>query len=559
MRPLTASIEVTRPAECSAIDVQAGHRDAAQVASPVTRRELGLAWTLALLVAAAFVIHAAVHGALGAARSDDWAYYRITFDLADTGRFHLDNWTQAMLIGQSVLAVPIIKVFGHSIVALQITVALAGSVGLVLAYLVLRRFLGWRAALFSTAILPLGPIYGSIAVSFMTDVPAFTAQMAALYFAVRAFERSTVSIRWFIASLAAGILAFSIREYGAAAVLATSLMGLRRARMVRRHLSAVVCAVAAASFGMGVMYWWRHSLPGTYATPFKVSRAQLQTVATTTATLAALLIPLLFVISPIRVISVVWRRSRLACIIVPGVVALLERGQRSAFVGNYLTADAVAGVLPGRGWKVLLLAGMCCEILLILVGLISWMRIPASDAFRGVKTEEMSTTPLVGVYVAAGVVGQLSLLALVDTGEFDRYLVPFVPLLAGLVLVASQRIGALKSARASLVWAIAGGCAFATVGFAGVDRIADLDGSMWRAGERLVAQGYDPSTIDAGYAWFGYHQRLSPQLPLGEVSTYHDLFPFRVICVSVEPDAEARPGSAGAQGRSASSTGLTPC
>src|SRR3954453_3092575 len=74
----------------------------------------------------------AARGALGAARLDDWAYYRILFRFVPTGRFQVDHWTQALLVGQVVGAWPIVRLFGQSIAALQLSVAAMGCVGVAL-------------------------------------------------------------------------------------------------------------------------------------------------------------------------------------------------------------------------------------------------------------------------------------------------------------------------------------------------------------------------------------------------------------------------------------------
>ena len=150
------------------------------------RRDTWRPWILAGAVALLHLGVAAMRGALGASRNDDWTYLRILDDFASTGRFAPDPYTRTMLVGQIWLSRPLVESVGVSISALQVLVTIIGAVGLVAAAAVLRRFLtpGW--AFFSVGILALGPIYGSISMTYMTDVPAMTAQFIALYLG---FER----------------------------------------------------------------------------------------------------------------------------------------------------------------------------------------------------------------------------------------------------------------------------------------------------------------------------------------------------------------------------------
>ena len=149
------------------------------------RRDTWRPWILAGAVALLHLGVAAMRGALGASRNDDYTYVRVLDDFASTGRFARIP-IPARRLGQIRLSRPLVESVGVSISALQVLVTIIGAVGLVAAAAVLRRFLtpGW--AFFSVGILALGPIYGSISMTYMTDVPAMTAQFIALYLG---FER----------------------------------------------------------------------------------------------------------------------------------------------------------------------------------------------------------------------------------------------------------------------------------------------------------------------------------------------------------------------------------
>ena len=51
-------------------------------------------------------VSAALTGAVGLPRADDWAYDRAAFGLAGTGRVHLAGWGLMTLVGQLVWAAP---------------------------------------------------------------------------------------------------------------------------------------------------------------------------------------------------------------------------------------------------------------------------------------------------------------------------------------------------------------------------------------------------------------------------------------------------------------------
>ena len=82
-------------------------------------------------------------------------------------------------------------VVGRSMTTLQVMVAVLGAVAVVASYLLLRSFLsrGWSA--FCCAILVVGPLFGALSVSYMTDVPAYCFESLTLLVGWRAVSRPT--------------------------------------------------------------------------------------------------------------------------------------------------------------------------------------------------------------------------------------------------------------------------------------------------------------------------------------------------------------------------------
>ncbi|WP_432805156.1 glycosyltransferase family 39 protein, partial [Escherichia coli] len=76
-----------------------------------------------------------------------------------------------------------------------------GSAGLLSPFAIIRRFLPFGLTAFSVGLLALGPIYGTTAVSYMSDVPSFAVQAFALWAGVRALESPRRPLIWVGVSL----------------------------------------------------------------------------------------------------------------------------------------------------------------------------------------------------------------------------------------------------------------------------------------------------------------------------------------------------------------------
>ena len=103
---------------------------------------------LSLVVGAGVVILTSIDGAYGAARNDDWSYFRVAFAFVDNHRFHVDGWIQTILVGHTLLAWPIIAVVGKSLAAVLQLLGLGAAIaGMFFCYALLRRCLtpAWSA------------------------------------------------------------------------------------------------------------------------------------------------------------------------------------------------------------------------------------------------------------------------------------------------------------------------------------------------------------------------------------------------------------------------------
>ena len=110
-------------------------------------------------------------GAYGIPRGDDWSYLQTLFRWVDHGRLDGNHWVSMTLIGQVAVAAPVVAIFGRDIGAVQVTAAVMGLIGLVSTYWLGRQIVGRGAGAFIALSMAVGPLWGVLVISFMTDVP----------------------------------------------------------------------------------------------------------------------------------------------------------------------------------------------------------------------------------------------------------------------------------------------------------------------------------------------------------------------------------------------------
>src|SRR6476619_7498873 len=158
-----------------------------------------VAWILSIgVVGLAVPLAIAAHyHALGIPRSDDWSYLVTEFRWISTGRLSFNHWVSMSLVGQLVLGLPIATLLRRDIGALQVLTAGLGFVGLVAVWIGARRIgiSPARAGLLALTI-AVGPLWGPLAVSFMTDVPTFAASSVAMSLAFVGLTRRPTRLPW---------------------------------------------------------------------------------------------------------------------------------------------------------------------------------------------------------------------------------------------------------------------------------------------------------------------------------------------------------------------------
>ena len=514
------------------------------------RVEKAVSGLVSLAVAGAYLAIASLHGALGAARNDDWTYFHSAYRFASDGVFTPGTST-AMLVGQVVLAWPVVRVFGPEIAPLQVLVALMGAVGLWAAYRVIRRILPPSWSAFSVGCVALGPIFGSLGSSFMTDVPAFTLQMLALLTGLRALRSRGVAVTWFAASLVAGIAAFSIREYSLSApvaVIVAAFLG-KRPRILRPGSRVVALTILWTSALVALFVWRRGLAKALPVSWLGQGTLDVTSVLWTGSSLAMLAVPLVFVVSVPRLARSL-RTARGAAVVVGLAVVtvwcdLVWTAAPHLFLGNYVTTTgsysitvpgAAPVVIPSGAWvalEVLSFASLLMLALLALVGARGLLRRGTTPG--GARMALPGIAPLVMlVYCVTTMAGLQAAKQLVNSPVFDRNLVPIIPFVVALGIRVARDHGLVV--RWTRVVATVTLVVFGSLGIGMIDTSATFDGATWQLARSVEAQGYDAGSIDGGYAWYSYHQ-TGPLVRDPVTSGTHfwlSQFAERPVCVTVQ-------------------------
>ncbi len=478
------------------------------------------------------VVAARHYGALGIPRSDDWSYLQTLFRFAGHGQLDGNHWVSMTLIGQLGAALPVVWIFGRNITALQCGVAVLGFAGLLATYWMSVHVIGRGRAALVTLTIALGPLWGPLAASYMTDVPAFAATMLALALAVAALRRTPISVPMVAASLAAGVFAFSIRQYAMVAVLAIAVTVIwvaidARDRRTRRF---VIALVAAAFMTCGVIYAVWSEIPNLKTYVPAVPDGHSASVAVIKGggfvrLFGLLLAPVVAVAGPAEIVRRAWAASTRATIVVigglAGGLALLSvhvPGQQ--FVGNYidsngaLTGDVLLGRRPDLfPFPLYALIVMLATVSGVLI--VTAMIPPSVRLVRRVRSRDLKLTDPVLFCLGATAVGYaLTYVFAMFTGVsvYDRYALPLLPLV-GIAVAHRPRLSETESRTceptSSPTRRGVGAVVLALVTAVGVAFTVDaasFDGTRWRVAVAASQLGYARNEINGGFEWVNYYR-----------------------------------------------------
>jgi hypothetical protein len=235
-------------------------------------REVSLVAGLAAIgVALPLAINAAA-GVLDIPYSDEFTFRQTALHLWQTGELRLGGWSIMTFVGQLVAVQPVLALSGGAGWAFPATAAAFMAAGIAAGYALARRLLAPGSAAVAVLLVLTFPGVLVVAPTFMTDIPAWAAELACLALAVPALDRRVPGRRRgriLVLALAAGVLAFSIREFGLAAPVAVLLvMTVGSWLDARRGATPIIggrALVLAWALALGVclaVYVVTSSLPG---------------------------------------------------------------------------------------------------------------------------------------------------------------------------------------------------------------------------------------------------------------------------------------------------------
>jgi hypothetical protein len=469
------------------------------------------------------VAMASASGSLRIPHFDDWSFTRVALTYFDTGQLHLTGSNAMMLVGQLAWARPFTAVFGESVRSLNISGAAAAGLALAGTYLVARRFLRARLALLATLLMGVFPAFGPLAMTFMTDPPAFAAETLSLGIGLAGLAcQGRSRLVALSVSLVIGMFGFTIREAALAAPLAVlvgwTLDEIHRGRRPLRPLIVGVTLLALA----GGLYLWRHGLRGDTSPgegegltlgPSLVVSAGFAYFTLTVGVLPA--ISLLGSACWKERARLSWRLGALAASVLALVCVLypkLKSGRfpDSLFLGYVFHMrgpwgnQALLGdrelLFPAPFWVLLNVAAFVAGVLL--AGYLA-CRVVDLWARRSTPPREQAIGLAVLLAYASTTIAGIALLAVLGGATYERYLWGIALVLVVLVL---REVRSHATRTRIITSGVALGAVVVT-SFALVAGGQAFDVARWHAGTRAEGLGVNPRDTDAGLEWVGFHYR----------------------------------------------------
>jgi hypothetical protein len=474
--------------------------------------------------------------------NDEWAYLIPARRLAETGVLRLTDWTAPTQLLQLACGALLIKLFGYHVGMLKCsTFACASASSAIFFQLLLEEGAPAAAALLASLSLLLCPLALPCDVAFITDAPYLTLELAALYALCRG--RRLDDDRWLAAGGAAAAAAFFVRQVGLF-IPAGAVIELWRERRLDGRRAALLFGPVLIG---AVSYWgWFHFIhgPTVASVVFAAGLAKELTRPDFAGTALGR-----FIESCITVGLVAF----------PFAVGLLRRShapRKTEWLANLfvLTAAvwiAVRGPLPyshntfkgwGLGWVTVDGPSFkdggffgtqsfwaVCTILGLAGGWLLAAR--AGDALRGARGGGARLLAWSAI---------LQFLPLLAWPFFlDRYLLPTLPFVLGLVALAASRppfsfrASAAVLALASVVW-LAGAFDYVAWNRAESELL-----------ERARARGVAMDKVAAGWDWDAYYNydrimaELKAKKPFDRIGVWDwRNEPRRDLVVTFEPHPE---------------------
>jgi len=414
--------------------------------------------------------------------NDDWSYSRTAMDLARTGHIHYFGWSASAMLAQLPYGALWIKLFGGSFATLRVaTLALSGLIPVLTYWLGLECSLERRMAFFGAMTVGLSPLFIPHSVSFMSDSYACLFFLASMLLAMKSIvHRPPVpAAALYALAMLSSLLGGATRQvfWVTAPVIAAAYCFFRRGKSFEKVWGGgvLVAYIACCVF---ILHWLRQQPNFLYENlnlqMLALSRQGLMNVIHQYGGL--ILTALVFAI-PSLVPAARLRLPALdvACaVLVAGVVFAATFWLRALifpYLNNVVTQYGLyqPGLLLPGALPVILPATFCRAITAAVAGLLfllfSHGRAPAAsgvdDAPVTGPTEDSSVhspragtgTAILFLWTGSTMAYLFAFIGRAKAADlFDRYAMPFLPLLILGILIVLQRNGVPDPGRAA--WAM---------------------------------------------------------------------------------------------------------
>jgi hypothetical protein len=192
--------------------------------------------------------------------ADDGPYVLTARTLAATGHISYNGWVSAMLGWQLYLGAAFIRLFGFSFTAVRMSALL---VAMALAFFLQRTLvltgITERNATIGTLAFVLSPLYLTLSITFMTDLPGLFAIVLCLYGCLRALQASAsrAAIAWLCFAVATNAIGGTCRQIAWLGILVIVPPTLWLLRFKRRVLIAgLACNLLGVLFILACTHWF---------------------------------------------------------------------------------------------------------------------------------------------------------------------------------------------------------------------------------------------------------------------------------------------------------------
>lgn len=426
-----------------------------------------------------------ITGSFQIPHNDAWSHSLIAINFAESGRIELVGWNRAFLLGQIIPFWP----FSKSIEGQHLQVALLSALSLFFLFKISSLYLGKQRAFLVLFVLVTIPEFGLLSTSYMSDIPAISILMIAIYQwekSQRAFITRGYSNR--LLFLFFGLWSTLIREQGIVIILLLSTISFQMATKVHRIKIRIELMVLLLI--LVLCEYWRRMLPNSDSPKLRVDPKELLSLPPRIILYLALC--LLPVALGIGIIKVTKRKSLLALLPSMLLVLFALLNFKTAFQGNYIKMSGSYSEVITYGEKLSLFSNAfwLCLILIAGISFFALLNFTINKDFKNVDTPALIALAVVVSSLVQAVIGQT---------VFSRYLLLAIPFMAiSLLRNSEQSRYRVKFAYLGVVFMFI----LSTI----ITSNAQLrDSATWKLAD-YAKNRYPSAYIDGGLAWNGFNR-----------------------------------------------------